>query len=159
VTADSWPAFLYPHAAASKDDVECGLFRSAILVKVCTAAQDMQLPIKLNMLCQAFKFIFTSPTSAQDINDENDVEDPASLPTKHLRNRKAPTRGHVANILGMRSVTPRAIAYVAVQVVSLQILGDQMLTSNLSCTLLSQVPQCGMKMMVVLATLPFITTL
>lgn len=34
VTADSWPAFLYPHARANEDDMEQGLLQSAILVKV-----------------------------------------------------------------------------------------------------------------------------
>jgi hypothetical protein len=34
VTADSWPAFLYPHAEGDIDNVEHGLFRSAILLKV-----------------------------------------------------------------------------------------------------------------------------
>ena len=34
VTADSWLAFLYPHGLANDDQVEDGLFKSAILVKV-----------------------------------------------------------------------------------------------------------------------------
>jgi hypothetical protein len=34
VTANSWPSFLYPHAKANHDDVQHGLFQSAILVKV-----------------------------------------------------------------------------------------------------------------------------
>ena len=35
VTADSWPAFLYPNAKGDVDNIELGLFRSAILLKVC----------------------------------------------------------------------------------------------------------------------------
>lgn len=35
---------------------------------------------------------------------------------KRARKHKAPTRGHVADILGMKTVTPRSIAYIAVQV-------------------------------------------
>lgn len=35
------------------------------------------------------------------------------------RNQKAPTRGHVANLLGMKTVTPRSLAYVAAQVLIL----------------------------------------
>ena len=34
ITADSWPAFLYPHGRANENQVEDGLFKSAILVKV-----------------------------------------------------------------------------------------------------------------------------
>ena len=67
-------------------------------------------------MSQAFKFLFTSPTSALDIGDENDIRDETSGPRKRSRRRKAPTRGNVANLLGMQSVTGRSIAYVAVQV-------------------------------------------
>jgi hypothetical protein len=34
VTAESWPAFLYPHARGDNSNLELGLFKSAILVKV-----------------------------------------------------------------------------------------------------------------------------
>jgi hypothetical protein len=34
VTADSWPAFLYPKASGDINNIEKGLFRSAILLKV-----------------------------------------------------------------------------------------------------------------------------
>jgi hypothetical protein len=34
VTADSWPSFLYPRAKGDVNDIERGLFRSAILLKV-----------------------------------------------------------------------------------------------------------------------------
>lgn len=115
VTADSWPAFLYPNTKGNIDNIELGLFRSAILLKVrvCTS---WFLAITQS-LSQAFKFIFTSPSSAQDIEGQEDVE--LHIPSsrkRSRRNQKAPTRGHVAGLLGMKSVTPRAIAYVAVQV-------------------------------------------
>jgi hypothetical protein len=34
VTADSWPALVYPYGKGNVDDIEKGLFQSAILVKV-----------------------------------------------------------------------------------------------------------------------------
>jgi len=34
VTANSWPAFVYPYGKCNVDDIEKGLFQSAILVKV-----------------------------------------------------------------------------------------------------------------------------
>jgi hypothetical protein len=43
VTADSWPAFLYPYAEGDLDNVERGLFRSAILLKVCVLQQSQDL--------------------------------------------------------------------------------------------------------------------
>lgn len=72
----------------------------------------------LSRFCQGFRFLFTSPTSAEDINSENDIEENGGSQSQKRakQNRKAPTRGNVASLLGMRSVTPRAIAYVAVQV-------------------------------------------
>ncbi|KAF8238278.1 hypothetical protein L208DRAFT_1243132, partial [Tricholoma matsutake] len=96
VMADSWPTFLYPKACGSIEDIEHGLFCNAILLK-------------------AFKFIFTSPSSAQDIECQEDVEEHALSTKKRRKNQKAPTCGHVATLLGMKMVTPRALAYVAVQ--------------------------------------------
>lgn len=34
VTGDSWPAFLFPHGKADPDNIEKGMFRSALLLKV-----------------------------------------------------------------------------------------------------------------------------
>ncbi|KAF9464229.1 hypothetical protein BDZ94DRAFT_1162369, partial [Collybia nuda] len=96
VTGDGWPSFLYPHAKGDVNDVEKGLLKSALLVKT-------------------YKFIFTSPTSAQDIDCELDAETQTPRSHKRARKHKAPTRGHIANILKMKAVTPRSIAYVAVQ--------------------------------------------
>lgn len=69
------------------------------------------------MTCQAYKFVFTSPSSALDIECQEDVDE--HVPSSRKRSRrsqKAPTRGHVANLLGMKAVTARSLAYVAVQV-------------------------------------------
>lgn len=98
VTADLWPAFLYPFAKAKEEDVQHGLFQSTILVKV-----KITFFTKLILMewVQAFKFLFTSPTLAQEISSENDVLNPPPQSTKQSRGHKAPTRGHVANILGI----------------------------------------------------------
>lgn len=92
-------------------------------VPSCSRYSDTCFPpnYSVNNIQQAFKFLFTSPTSAQDISCEDDINDQATQttrPLKRARNNKAPTRGHVAQLLGMKSVTPRAIAYVSVQVSS-----------------------------------------
>lgn len=34
VTGDGWPSFLYPHAKGDINDIENGLLKSALLVKV-----------------------------------------------------------------------------------------------------------------------------
>ncbi|KAG2089228.1 uncharacterized protein F5147DRAFT_587287, partial [Suillus discolor] len=77
VTEMSWPTFLYERYTADENNLEEGLFKSALLV-------------------QAFKSIFTSPSSAKRLTV------------------KAMT--HVAQIIKMHKVSPRSIAYVACQV-------------------------------------------
>lgn len=115
VSEDSFPMFLYPYATYDPDNVEKGLFKSAILVKVCYQLSNIFWPVHLNHQC--FKFLFTSPSSAQDIDTEKDLDEPSFRPSKS-RKRRAPTRGHVANIMGLKTVTPRSIVYVCVQVCS-----------------------------------------
>jgi hypothetical protein len=116
VTGDSWPSFLYPRAKGDVNDMERGLFRSAILLKVYINFYH-ETACLLTFPLQAYKFIFTSPSSAQDIECQEDVDEHApSTRNCSRRHQKGPTRGHVANLLGLKSVTPRSLAYVAVQV-------------------------------------------
>ncbi|KAG1759635.1 hypothetical protein EDD22DRAFT_782299 [Suillus occidentalis] len=53
VTEMSWPAFLYKNYTADPDNLEEGLFKSTLLL-------------------QAFKAVFTSPSSAKDVAGEGD---------------------------------------------------------------------------------------
>ncbi|KAF8235817.1 hypothetical protein L208DRAFT_1255194, partial [Tricholoma matsutake] len=47
---------------------------------------------------------------------QEDVEEHTTSTRKQpRRNQKAPMCGHVANLLGMKAVMPRSLAYVAVQ--------------------------------------------
>ncbi|KZP08492.1 hypothetical protein FIBSPDRAFT_761283, partial [Athelia psychrophila] len=86
VTAQDWPAFCYADNNCNPDDLEDGLFRGPLLVK-------------------AFKYLLTSPSSVNEV-------DPTTLPSK----RKRPgTCSNVSSIIGLKSVTSRAIAYVALQ--------------------------------------------
>jgi hypothetical protein len=75
------------------------------------------------LLVKTFKHIFTSPSSSHDIsivdNEENNVENiPPSKKTRRTETGKAKanTRKAVAANLHLTCVTPRAIAYAAVQV-------------------------------------------
>lgn len=52
-------------------------------------------------------------------------------PKKRPRKHRAPTRGHIANILGLKSVTPRSIAYIAVQVCPPKVFAFQRVTQLL----------------------------
>ncbi|KIK32008.1 hypothetical protein CY34DRAFT_102386, partial [Suillus luteus UH-Slu-Lm8-n1] len=80
------------------DDLEEGLFKSKILV-------------------QGYKAIFTSPSSAKDVEGDGDGAD---VIQNNRRARKSfsglKVKKHVAQIIKMRKVTPRSIAYVACQV-------------------------------------------
>ncbi|KIK73736.1 hypothetical protein PAXRUDRAFT_20542 [Paxillus rubicundulus Ve08.2h10] len=95
VTAHSWPLFLYENYVFDQTDAEQGLFCSTLLVK-------------------AFKFLFTSPSSVHDIKENGNGQ----IPTRHQGSstHKTATKKHVASILGLKSVTPRSIAYTAIQV-------------------------------------------
>ncbi|KAF8121428.1 hypothetical protein EV363DRAFT_1457848 [Boletus edulis] len=92
VTANSWPTFLYKDNDYDESDPTKGLFKGTLLVR-------------------AFKHIFTSPSSADE--DENTDVDRRVGPKRRHGERR--TRNHVAHLLKMKSVEPRAIAYVAVQ--------------------------------------------
>ncbi|KAK0421608.1 hypothetical protein EV421DRAFT_1971308 [Armillaria borealis] len=88
VTAESWPRFLFPDPELEHNDSDEGFAQSPLLQK-------------------AWKCLMTSPRSAEEI----DLNTPASRVKRQKRN---PLRC-VANIVGLKSVTARSIAYVAVQ--------------------------------------------
>ncbi|KAI6157033.1 hypothetical protein BKA82DRAFT_4509570 [Pisolithus tinctorius] len=101
VTADCWPYFLYKNEEYDPENPVRGLFKNAMLV-------------------QAFKHIFTSPSSAdsETVLDDTDLEDRMStdpLPKRRKGLNDKRSRAHVAALLGMKSICPRAIAYTAVQ--------------------------------------------
>ncbi|KAG0695472.1 hypothetical protein DFH29DRAFT_773781, partial [Suillus ampliporus] len=94
----SFPAFLYDKYTANPDDLEAGLFKGKILL-------------------QGYKAVFTSPSSAKDIEGDGDGADVirnnrlAKKSTADVKVKK-----HVAQIIKMRKVIPRSIAYIACQV-------------------------------------------
>ncbi|KIM84518.1 hypothetical protein PILCRDRAFT_385422 [Piloderma croceum F 1598] len=98
VTAQSWPVFLYAGHKCNEADMEEGLFKSALLLK-------------------AYKYIFTSPTSANNVSVDVMEAGNDNMPPAPKRSNKnlAVTRSHVASLIGLRKVTPRLIAYVSVQ--------------------------------------------
>jgi hypothetical protein len=99
--------------------MEEGLFKSAFLLK---ASHFVIFRFYILTLFQAYKYIFTSPTSANEVSMEaveTDNDDMPSAPKRSKKNLRA-TRSHVASLIGLRKVTPRSIAYVAVQVSFLQ---------------------------------------
>jgi len=113
ITASSWPMFLYANGLYNHQNPRTGLFQGELLLKV----RWMQYFDAALKSTQAFKFIFTSPTSAE-LDPENQHD---GVSAQHHSKRKRTTgerrtRCHVAGILNMTSVQPRAIAYIAVQV-------------------------------------------
>ncbi|KAG0693933.1 hypothetical protein DFH29DRAFT_1006793 [Suillus ampliporus] len=98
VTEMSWPAFLYEKYTADLDNLEEGLFKSTLLL-------------------QAFKAVFTSPSSAKEVTGEGDGANVIEN-NRHARrdvhsNKKVKT--HVAQIIKMHKVTPRSITYISCQ--------------------------------------------
>ncbi|KAG2135991.1 hypothetical protein DEU56DRAFT_913081 [Suillus clintonianus] len=95
VTELSFPTFLYDKYNANPDDLEEGLFKGKILV-------------------QGYKAVFTSPSSAKDIDGDGDGADVVRNNANALSGIKV--KKHVAQIIKMDKVTPRSIAYIACQV-------------------------------------------
>ncbi|KAG1798377.1 hypothetical protein EV424DRAFT_1546296 [Suillus variegatus] len=97
VTEMSWPTFLYEKYTADQDNLKEGFFKSTLLI-------------------QAFKSIFTSPSSAKEIDGEgngaNIIENNRRA-KREFSGKKVKT--HVAQIIKMHKVSPRSIAYVVCQ--------------------------------------------
>ncbi|KAG1806937.1 uncharacterized protein HD556DRAFT_1428935 [Suillus plorans] len=97
VMAYSWPAFLYTDYTFDSSNIEKGLFHSALLLK-------------------AFKHLFTSPSSAKEVEgDGNGANAIMASQRRQTSESNAATRSHMANIIGMKMVTLRSIAYTACQ--------------------------------------------
>ncbi|KAG1804078.1 hypothetical protein EV424DRAFT_1351413 [Suillus variegatus] len=90
--------FVYEKYTAKPDDLEEGLFKGKILL-------------------QAYKAVFTSPSSAKDVDGDGDGVD---IIQNNRRARKSfnglKVKKHVAQIIKMEKVTPRSIAYIICQV-------------------------------------------
>ncbi|KAG1843914.1 hypothetical protein DFJ58DRAFT_844158 [Suillus subalutaceus] len=91
-------AFLYDKYQSNLDDLEEGLFKGKILL-------------------QGYKAVFTSPSSAKDINGDGDGVD--VIQNNRLAKKSSASvkvKKLVAEIIKMRKVNPRSIAYIACQV-------------------------------------------
>jgi hypothetical protein len=113
----SWPTFLYEKYTADQDNLEEGLFKSKLLVQVRPLYLVFQ---ERPHFWQAFKAIFTSPSSAKDVAGDGD----GANVIENNRRAKSDSSGvkvktHVAQIIKMRKVSPRSIAYVSCQVSSI----------------------------------------
>jgi hypothetical protein len=109
----SWPAFLYAGYTADPNNLEEGLFKSKLLVQVRHTKTDPQS----SHFWQAFKAIFTSPSSAKEVAGDGDganIIENNRRAKKDVLGKKVKT--HVAQIIKMHKVSPRSIAYVSCQV-------------------------------------------
>ncbi|KAG1900176.1 uncharacterized protein F5891DRAFT_980458 [Suillus fuscotomentosus] len=98
VSENSWPSFMYENYEADIENLECGLFKSRLLV-------------------MGFKAIFTSPSSANEVDGDGDGADIIENNRRaRRRSDHARVKTCVASIIGMRKATPRAIAYTACQI-------------------------------------------
>ena len=93
--------------------LESEYLKSILLIKVHSL---VFVCISHLMFSQVYKSIFTSPSSAKNISDEeNDAE--SVVPTKSKKILSNPVRRNVASKLHLNNkVTPRSVAYAAVHV-------------------------------------------
>ncbi|KAG1785968.1 uncharacterized protein HD556DRAFT_1450170 [Suillus plorans] len=92
ITACSWPSFLYKDGHYDPQNPAKDLFKGELLVK-------------------AFKRVFTSPSST----DEEQAVDSVARSALGRNSGERRTRRDVSTLLNMRSIQPRAIAYISVQ--------------------------------------------
>ncbi|KAG1772183.1 hypothetical protein EV702DRAFT_1201571 [Suillus placidus] len=98
VSENSWPAFMYENYEANAENLEHGLMKSKLLV-------------------MGFKAIFTSPSSANEVDGNGNGADVIeNCRRARRRSDQAKVKMCVASIIGMRKVTPHAIAYIACQI-------------------------------------------
>ncbi|KII83955.1 hypothetical protein PLICRDRAFT_147661 [Plicaturopsis crispa FD-325 SS-3] len=103
VTADRWPSFLYEKISEiDPENLDQGLFKGKMMLK-------------------GFTSIYNCPSSAREIVADDDVGNPEQInedepPKKKRKKEKTTTRSSVAVLIGLDAVTPRALAYTAVQV-------------------------------------------
>lgn len=119
----SFPAFLYETYTANPDNLEEGIFKGKILLQVHHARVARRWS---HVILQAYKAVFTSPSSAKDVECDGDGTD---IIENNCRTKKAfstiKVKKHVAQIIKMDKVTPRSIVYIACQV--------SLLYDNVSC--------------------------
>jgi hypothetical protein len=109
----SWPAFLYAGYTADQNNLEEGLFKSTLLVQV----RYISIASQRSHFLQAFKAIFTSPSSAKEVTGDGDganIFENNRRAKKDFSGKKVKT--HVAQIIKMQKVSARSIAYVSCQV-------------------------------------------
>jgi hypothetical protein len=95
VCGDQWPMLVYANQEYDPEDPWNGLFRSQLLIWV-SSVHSCATYVLLVLIGQAYKHIFTSPSSV-----EKEVK---------------ATRSGNARIHGMKRVTTASLAYVATQV-------------------------------------------
>ncbi|KAG1731244.1 hypothetical protein EDD22DRAFT_788505 [Suillus occidentalis] len=94
VSENSWPWFVYEGYSVNNNNLKQGLFKSRILV-------------------QAFKAIFTLPSSAKEADGDGNGADILEN-NRHTQQalNQAKVKTCVASIINMRKVTPHTITYV-----------------------------------------------
>jgi hypothetical protein len=109
---------------------------------------------------QVYKSIFTSPSSAKNLLDEDDIENVALTKSQKISSNNS-VRRNVASKLHLNDkVTPRSVAYAAVQVcVCHGILCCVDLSVTSSSILTCKLRDLGLQFMVDLTTLDYITML
>ncbi|KAG2124738.1 hypothetical protein BD769DRAFT_1312769, partial [Suillus cothurnatus] len=98
VLENSWPLFVYENYAVNSGNLEQGLS-------------------KLKILVQAFKAVFTSPSSAKEADRDGDGADILENNWHACRQlNEVKVKTCVASIINMKKVTPHSIAYIVCQV-------------------------------------------
>ena len=111
------------------------------------------------MFSQVYKSIFTSPSSAKNILDEeNDAENMAPTKSQKMSSNSS-VRRNVASKLHLDKVTPRSVAYAAVQVCAYASVSYVVVYLSVTASSISTCKPrvLGLRFMVDLTTMDYIT--
>lgn len=106
----------YAKYEPNADHLESGYLKSPLLIRVRPLFSDYWHASYL-MFIQVYKAIFTSPSSAMDISEEDNAENIPPAKSQRTSSGNKPTRRDVASRVNLNNkVTPRSVAYAAVMV-------------------------------------------
>lgn len=116
MSENSWPLFVYENYRVNSGDLEEGFLKSRLLVLVSGLVMVVVIMFLLIAL-QAFKAVFTSPSSARETDGDGDAADIIENNRRaRCKSDQTKVKMCVASIINMKKVTPRAIAYIVCQV-------------------------------------------
>jgi hypothetical protein len=115
ISENSWPLFVYENYQVNHNNLKEGFLKSKLLVLV--SGHSIFMISSLLITLQAFKAIFTSPSSAKEAEGDGygaDILENSRC--AQWKSQQTKVKTCIASITNMKKVMPCAITYVVCQV-------------------------------------------